>query len=266
MVIQNMNFFASPLKGTSRLLVLSLVTSLVLSIGSTQAPALASSSGTTCTPDFTLTGSSPQTITAGATGHVSFVVTSVCGLYGTVLYHVSISPSEPASIGIALHQPTYNPVVLSTTHPSAAVGFQVLTTANTLVTTWTITITASVLNVVHTTNIIVNTNAYTITASPSSLSAPLGQPVKSMITLNGFGGYSGTIYYSISISPNPPAVGSNSCFNPVPGGPTLTPSSTTATSQWTCTITPKGTYAVTITATPLNGAPDLSTTITVKVT
>ena len=122
------------------------------------------------------------------------------------------------------------------------------------------------LAVVHTINLIVNVNGYTITASPTSLSAPLGQPVTSTITLTGSGGYNGTIYYSISISPNPPAVGSDSCFNPVPGGPTLTPSMTTATSQWTCTITPKGTYTVTIMATPLNGPPDLSVTITVKVT
>lgn len=219
-----------------------------------------------CTPDFTLTGSSPQTITAGSMGHVSFVLTSVCGLYGAVSWSVSISPTEPAADGIALHQPTYHPVVLSSTHPSTGVGFQVLTTPTTLVTTWTITFKASVLNVVHTVDAIVKVNAYTITASPSTLSAPLGQPVTSAITLTGFGGYNGTIYYSISISPNPPAVGSDSCFNPVPGGPTLTPSMTTATSQWTCTITPKGTYTVTITATPLNGPPDLSVTITVKVT
>jgi len=218
--------------------------------------------GAQCTPDFTLSGSASSTVTAGAMGHVGFTVTSVCGLYGTVFYHNSITPSN----GIGLHQPTYHPVVLSSTHPSAGVSYQVITTPTTPVGTYTITFTVTVQQVTHTVTVTVNVNAYTISASPSTLSAPLGQPVQATITLTGSGGYTGTIYYSISISPNPPAVGTDSCFNPVPGGPTLTPSSTTATSQWTCTITPKGTYTVTITATPLNGAPDLSTTITVKVT
>ena len=215
-----------------------------------------------CSPDFTLSASASSTITAGANGAASFKVTSECGLYGTVFYHYSITPSN----GIGLHQPTYHPVVLSSTHPSAGVGYQVITTPSTPVGTYTITFTVTVQQVVHTVTVTVNVNAYTISASPSTLSAPLGQPVQATITLTGSGGYSGTIYYSISIAPNPPAVGTDSCFNPVPGGPTLTPSSTTATSQWTCTITPKGTYTVTITAMPLNGAPDLSTTITVKVT
>lgn len=220
-----------------------------------------------CTPDFTLTGSAPSTVTAGAMGHVSFVLTSVCGLYGTVLWSYSISPSEPAATGIALHQPTYHPVVLSSTHPSTGVGFQVLTTTNTLVTTYTITFRATVQNVVHTVNAIVKVDAYTISVSPTSVSAPLGQPVTSTITLTGSGGFNSTIYYSISISPDPPGFGSNSCFNPVPGGPTLTPSTTVVTSQWSCTIGPDtGTYTVTITAQPLNGGPDLSTTVTVKVT
>jgi len=261
MFTQNMNFIKNSLKSASKLLAILLVTCLVLSIAQNQANALMSSAGTTCTPDFTLSGSQPSTITAGATGHVSFTVTSVCGLYGTVFYHYSITPSN----GIGLHQPTYHPVVLPSTHPSAGVGYQVITTPSTPVGTYTITFTVTVQQVTHTVTVPVIVNAYTISASPSTLSAPLGQPVQATITLTGSGGYDGTIYYSISISPNPPAVGTDSCFNPVPGGPTLTPSSTTATSQWTCTITPAGTYTVTITAMPLNGGPDLSTTITVKV-
>jgi hypothetical protein len=220
-----------------------------------------------CTPDFTLSGSSPTTITAGSFHGMGFVATSVCGLYGTVHYSVSITPTNTGSTGISLHQPTYHPVVLSATHPSGGVSWSVVTTPNTLITTWTITVTVSVLTVVHTVNLIVHVNGYTINASPTTVSAPLGQPVQSTITLTGAGGYNGTIYYSISISPDPPGFGSNACFNPVPGGPTLTPSMTTATSQWSCTIGPdRGTYTVTITATPLNGAPDLYTTITVKVT
>lgn len=219
----------------------------------------------TCTPDFALSASGPQTIAAGWHGEVVFTATSECGLFGTLFWHDSISPSASGSQGIALHQPTYHPVVLSSTHLTGSEGFQVLTTTSTLKITWTITFTVTISNVVHTVSAIVTVNGYTITASPTTLSARLGQSVQSTITLTSFNGYNATIYYSISISPNPPAVGSNSCFNPVPGGPTINSATPTATSQWTCTITPTGTYTVTITAMPLTGAPDLSTTVTVTV-
>ena len=223
--------------------------------------------GAACTPDFTLTASNPQTVAAGAMGHMAFTATSVCGLYGTLHFGYSISPAEsPASDGIILHQPTYHAVVLSSTSPTGSEGFQVITSSSTVKTTYTVTFTVSVLNVVHTINAIVTVNGYTITVSPTTLSAPLGQPVQATITLRSYNGYSSTIYYSISISPNPPAVGTDSCFNPVPGGPTISSTNPTATSQWTCAITPKGTYTVTITAMPLSGGPDLSTTLTVKVT
>lgn len=218
-----------------------------------------------CNPDFTLAASKPQTIAAGGFGAVSFAVTSECGLYGTVHYSTSVSPANGWPDGIALHQPTYHPFVLSTTHPAGSEGYQLLTTASTIKTTYTITFTVSVLSVTHSVSAIVRVNGYTITVSPASLSAPLGQPVQSTITLTSLGGYSSTVYYSVSISPNPPAIGSDSCFNPVPGGPTINSAAPTATSQWTCTITPKGTYNVTITAMPLIGAPDLSASIIVKV-
>jgi len=247
----------------TRKFVLIALSIALFSLSSLQFLGFYGATASACTPDFSLVGSTPQTIPAGSFGEIAFTATSECGLYGTLRYSISISPT---ATGIELHQPTYHPVVLSSTHPSGSEGFQVLTSSSTLKTTYTITASVTVLSVVHTVNILVTVNGYTITVSPATLSAPLGQPVQSTITLTSFGGYSATIYYSISISPNPPAVGSDSCFNPVPGGPSLSSTSQTATSQWTCTITPKGTYNVTITAMPINGLPDLSTTLTVKVT
>ncbi len=247
---------------TSKFLLISLPIAL-FSISGLLGPYGATASA--CTPDFALSASKPQTIAAGGMGTVSFTATSECGLYGTLHFGESISPTAGPA-GISLHQPTYHAVILSSTHPTGSEGFQVITTTSTLKTTYTVTFTVTVLSVVHTIDVIVTVNGYTITVSPSTLSAPLGQAVQSTITLTSYGGYSSTVYYSISISPNPPAVGTDSCFNPVPGGPTISSTTPTATSLWTCAITPKGTYTVTITAMPLIGAPDLSTTLTVKVT
>ena len=249
-------------RSTGKFLVVSLSIAL-FSLSSLQLPGLyGAPAGSSCTPDFTLSASNPQTIPAGGFGSVAFRATSECGLFGTLFFRYSISPTAG---GISLHQPTYHPVVLSSTHPTGGEGFQVITTSSTLKTTYTITFTVTVQNVVHTATVLVTIDGYTISVSPTKLSAPLGQPVQATITLTSAGGYSSTIYYSVSISPNPPAVGTDSCFNPVPGGPTINSTNPIATSLWTCTITPSGTYTVTITAMPLIGAPDLSTTVTVVV-
>ena len=220
-----------------------------------------------CTPNFTLTASAPQSVAAGLEGTVAFTATSECGLSGTVGYSVSVSPSIAYPNGISVgHLGKFHPLVLSSTKTSGTEVFAVSTTSSTIKTTYTVTFTVTADSVTHTAQSIVTVNGYTITVSPSSVSAPLNQPAKTTITLTSFGGYSATFQYSISISPDT-ASGSDSCFNPTPTEVTISSSSPTSTSQWSCAITPAGTYSVTILAMPFNGqaAPELSTSVTVTV-
>jgi len=256
-------------KSTNRFLVISLAIAL-FSLSSLQLLGfygVSTASTSSCTPNFTLVTSGPQSLAAGLEGTVAFTVTSECGLSGTVGYSTSVSPSTAYPNGISVsHLGKFHPLVLSSTKPSGTVVFAASTTSSTIKTTYTVTFTVTVDGVTHTAQSIVTVNGYTISVSPSTVSAPLNQPALATITLTSFGGYSATFQYSISISPDT-ASGSDSCFNPAPTEVSISSSSPTATSQWSCTITPAGTYTVTILAMVASGqpAPELSTSVTVTV-
>jgi hypothetical protein len=279
-----MSFLSLVERKTTRLLIP--IALAIFTLATLQAVPIFATSSAACTPDFTMNvvPSSLTVINGGPGVNIGVGFTSVCGLSGTINFGVhGITPKAfeictkqgvCTSNGLVFKQCCYDLPIKA--GGSTGNHITVSATPSTLDTTFQIMITGTNIQggccygITHSMNVTVTVKSccfpsLSIGASPTSVSAPLGQPVKSAITLTGSGGFSGTVYYTISISPFT-VFGSNSCFNPVPGGPILSPSVTSVISQWSCTITPKGTYTVSITATPLNGPPDPAVTIIVKVT
>lgn len=157
---------------------MTLVLSMVAALPVYSVAAASTGTGAQCTPDFTVSAPTNAMVTRGATKLLGFTVTSVCGFTGNVSWFPSVTaPSHTAKNGVGLHQATYHPIVLSATHTSGGASFSAVTTANTLMTTWTITVTAyqQGTSLRHTVNISLTVDDFAITASPSSITTSVGQ-------------------------------------------------------------------------------------------
>ena len=222
----------------------------------------AASASAQCTPDFNISASTSATVTRGATKLLGFTVTAICGFTGNIGWFPSVTaPSHTATNGPALHQATYHPIVLSSTHTSGGASFQAITTENTLMTTWTITVTAyynSNPPLRHTVNIQLTVDDFAIAANPTSITTSVGTTVTPTVTATSQNGFSGQIFYSGLLSPS--TVSPESC-NLQPPQPILGAGSS-VTSTLTCNFATQGTYTMVEAATPFSGVPSHNVTIT----
>jgi hypothetical protein len=122
------------------MLVLVIAASLLVSLAQMPVHATSNNSAaTTCTPNFTLSGTSRNN-TRGTESVFIVSITSVCGLSGSFGWDIALTaPSHTATNAPSLNQPTYH----FTLGPDATRGveFTAVTNQNTLLTTWTITVT-----------------------------------------------------------------------------------------------------------------------------
>jgi hypothetical protein len=246
-----------------RFLAMTLILSMVAALPVYSVAASSASTSALCTPDFTVGGypSTNGTVARGATLFMGITVTSVCGFTGNISWFPSVTaPSHTAKNGVGLHQATYHPIVLSATHTSGGASFLAITTVNTLMTTWTITVTAyqQGTSLRHTVNISLRVDDFAITANPTSITTSVGTTVTSAVTATSQNGFSGQIFYSGLLSPS--TVSPESC-NLQPPQPTLEAGSSII-STLTCNFDTKGTYTMFETATPSNGVPSHNATIT----
>jgi hypothetical protein len=261
------------------------IVSLVLSVAATQSfPLFAVVSGTTCTPDFSITVS-PTALTivkGGPVANVGVGFTSICGLSGTINFGVrGVTPQATVtcnnkgvctSNGLLFKQCCYD--LPLNAGGSTGNHITVNATKNTLANTYQVRITGTDIQggccygITHSANVSITVNSccvpnFTISANPTSIKVAVGQIATSAITATGSGGFSGTIYYSGVISPS--SVPSESC-NLQPAQPTLTSTATSVTSQLTSSFANSGTYTITETASPYSGTPTRTLTVTVTVT
>jgi hypothetical protein len=240
-----------------------LAVALVLSmVGALPLYSAAAAAGTQCTPNFTIGTSTNGTVMRGSSVILEITITSVCGLTGNIGWSPSVTaPANTAKTGITLHQATYRPIVLSASKTSGGASFSVGTTENTLMTTWTIKVTAfdeSNGSLRHSVNLNLTVDDFTIAASPVSITTSVGKTVTSAVTATSQNGFSGQIFYSGLLSPS--SVSPESC-NLQPPQPTLAAGSSVV-STLTCSFDKKGTYTMFETATPYNGSPSHNATIT----
>jgi hypothetical protein len=129
--------------------------------------------------------------------------------------------------------------------------------------TYTITVTArdSQSGKSQSASVTLTVNDFTIAANPTSITVPAGQTATSTVTASGFNGFSGTIYYSDNMSS---ATASDLASNLQPARVTLSSTVTSASSTLSCSGTP-GSYNVVIDASPFNGSPVRSVTVTITV-
>jgi hypothetical protein len=245
------------------IVVLVIAAGLLVSLA--QLPVYASSGSSptaSCTPNFILSTSRPITNnTRGAESVLEISITSLCGLSGSVGWDVALTaPSHTATNAPILHQPTYR-VNLSPNHTSGF-EFTAITSQNTLLTAWTITVTAFGLGLRHTLNVTLTVNDFTIAANPTHITVKPGQVATSAVTATGINGFSGQIFYSGLLSPS--STPSEDC-NLQPAQPTLRSTVTSVTSILSCSFTAKGTYTMFESATLDSGSPSRNATITMTV-
>ncbi len=162
------------------------------------------------------------------------------------------------SNGPLLHQSTYHTI------GSGSGTFTATATDATLLTTWTITVTASDVThccVVRSVNVFLTVTDFMITANPTSAKVSSGQTATSTITTTGVNGFSGTIYYSVNM---PSATTTGLACNLQPSSVTLSSAVTSAASTLTCSGT-KGSYTVIVTGTPYSGVPSRSASVSITV-
>jgi hypothetical protein len=245
-----------------KFLAMALVLSMVGALPVYSVAAASANTSAQCTPDFTIVATTNGMVTRGATVLLGVTVTAVCGLVGNIGISPSVTaPSHTATNGITLHQATYRPIALTATHTSGGASFTAVTTENTLMTTWTITVTAfdeSNGSLRHSVNISLTVDDFAIAANPTSITTSVGKTVTSAVTATSLNGFSGQIYYSGLLSPS--TVSPESC-NLQPPQPTLGAGSSVI-STLTCSFNKKGTYTMFETATPFNGVPSHNATIT----
>jgi hypothetical protein len=246
-------------------LALVLVLSVVGALPLSSVAASGLSAGAACTPNFTVTATTNRMVTRGTSVLLEITITSVCGLTGNIGWSPSVtSPSHTAENGITLHQATYRPIVLTTTHTSGGASFSAVTTENTLMTTWTITVTAfdeSNGSLRHSVNLSLTVDDFMISANPTVIMTSVGKTITSAVTATSQNGFSGQIFYSGLLSPS--TVSPESC-NLQPPQPTLVAGGSVI-STLTCSFDAKGTYTMFETATPFDGAPSHNVTITFMV-
>ena len=153
-----------------------------------------------------------------------------------------------------LHQSTYHVV------GSGSSSLTATATDQTVMTTWTISVSAS--DVTHccassSTTVTLTVTNFSVTASPSTLTVQAGQTASSTITTSGQNGFTGSIYLTVD---QPSYV----CTLQGPYPVSLTATVTSVNSVLSCTF-PRGTFTVTITGTPYAGVPLRTATINITV-
>jgi hypothetical protein len=223
------------------------IVSLIFAVATIQfLPILLVSSSSACSPDFVFGTPTPATVLRGNTVLIGVSVTGVCGFSGSLVWSASVTaPSFNSQDGLTLHRATYHPIVLSPSQPTGRASFQAITTKNTLLTKWTITVSAtdsssSPCCLRHSVNLALTVDDFSISANPTNIKASVGQTVTSTVTATSINGFSGQIFYSGTLSPYP--VSPESC-NLQPPQPTLNPGGSVASSL-TCNFDAKGTYTM----------------------
>ncbi len=161
--------------------------------------------------------------------------------------------------GPVLQQSTYHVI------GSGGGSFTAAATNATLLTTWTITVTAS--DVTHcctsrSENVLLTTDDFLLAASPKSVTVPAGQTAQSTITVSSVNGFTGTIYYTTN---TPSAITTGISCNLQPDPVTLTATVTSISSTLSCSGTP-GSYTVVTDASPYNGSPVRSASVSITIT
>jgi hypothetical protein len=245
------------------MIVLVIAAGLLVSLA--QLPVFAASDNSAaaaCTPSFMLSTSRPITNnTRGSESILIASITSVCGLTGSIGWDVAlVAPSHTATNAPTLGQSTYR-VTLSP-NGTRAVEFAANTNQNTMLTTWTITVSAFGLGIKQSLNVSLAVNDFTITANPTHITVKPGQNAISVVTATSINGFSGQIFYSGLLSPS--TVSPESC-NLQPPQPTISSGGSVA-STLTCNFNTKGTYTMFESATLDSGGSSRNATITITVT
>jgi len=248
-------------------------TSMPLTSGGTGTSTLTVSSSTVGTYTVTVTGTSsslshqvtisvsvvassgfsvtanPSTVSfqSGSNASSTITLTSFGNFSGDVDLSESVTPStgltvscDPASVFLSSGSSANSTCTLTSSTPN----------------TYTVTITASSGSLSHTATITVGVRDFTISASPTTVNVQAGSSGTSSITLRSVAGFTGTINFSIAVTPS----GLTASISPAsislsPGG--------SGSSTLTINSTKVGTYTVIVTGT--SGSSTHSVTITVNV-
>ena len=163
------------------------------------------------------------------------------------------------SNGPILHQSSYHTI------GSGSGSFTASATETTLLTAWTITVSAS--DVTHccasrSVNVALTVTDFTVAANPTIVTVPTGQTAYSTITVSGVNGFTGTIYYTGNY---PSAATTGLACNLQPDPVTLSATATSVASSLSCNGTP-GSYTVVLDASPYSGTPVRSVSVAVTIT
>src|SRR2546427_2477601 len=197
--------------------------------------------------DFMVSAQSSLTVTSGSATTSTITLTSFGNFSGDVDLSESVTPStgltvscDPASVFLSSGSSANSTCTLTSSTPN----------------TYTVTITASSGSLSHTATITVGVRDFTISASPTTVNVQAGSSGTSSITLRSVAGFTGTINFSIAVTPS----GLTASISPAsislsPGG--------SGSSTLTINSTKVGTYTVIVTGT--SGSSTHSVTITVNV-
>ncbi len=248
-------------------------TSISLASGGTGTSTLTVSSSTVGTYTVTITGTSgsllhrviinvsvvassgfsatanPSTVSfqSGSNASSTITLTSLGNFSGDVDLSESVTPSTGLTVSC-------NPTTVSLSSGSSANSTCTFTSSTQ--NTYAVTITATSGPLSHTATITVEVEGFTISASPTTVNVPGGSSGTSSITVLSVAGFTGTINFSISVTPT----GLTASISPAsislsPGG--------SGSSTLTINSSKVGTYTVIVTGT--SGSSTHSVTITVNV-
>ena len=219
--------------------------------------------------NLTLTVSPDSTIVArGSSAAFNISIKSSCGT-DHIAWGPSVTSPTPTvtcdksgictSNGPILHQSSYHTI------GSGGGSFTASATEATLLTTWTITVTAS--DVTHccasrSVNVALTVSDFTVAASPPNVTVPTGQTAYSTITVSSVNGFAGTIYYTGNY---PSAATTGIACNLQPDPVTLSATVTSVASTLSCNGTP-GSYTVVLDASPYSGTPVRTVSVAVTIT
>lgn len=209
-----------------------------------------------------------NTVARGAAVVFGISIKSSCG-YDHIGWGAFVSSPTPTTTCTKQGVCTSNgPLITQSSYHTIGSGsstFRVDATSDTLLTTWTITVSASDVThccVSHSETVALTVDDFTVTANPTSLKVSAGQTAVSTITAAAQNGFSGAIYWSVTIQPS--TTFSGDC-NLQPYPVTLSSTVTSATATLSCAF-PSGAYTVTVSGAPYNGLPVRSATVTISVT
>ncbi len=197
-------------------------------------------------PDFTVSASpSSQTVTQGGSTSYGVAINPTNGFAGQVTLSVTGLPTG-AGGSFATNPATTTSTLSVTTDPTT-------TPAGTYI--LTITGVSGTLTHSTTVSLVVNTPDFSLSPSPASQTVARGNPTSYGVTINPTNGFSGQVTLSVTGLPT----GAGGGFSPNPATASSTLSVTTDP-----TITPAGTYTLTITG--VSGSLTHTTTVSLVVT